>query len=94
MVNIALRTVFWQNKCLPEKYSFPYRPYRRYRSRFIDKDKEIRSKMIKRASRYGRYEYKRIPALHSKDSPFVKHSKIRRVCRQEDLKVPSKHPKK
>ena len=66
----------------------------RYNSRLIDKDKEIRSKITALASKYGRYGYKRITALLRRDNLIVNHKKVRRIWREEGLKVPRKQPKK
>ena len=66
----------------------------RYRSRLIDKDKEIRSKITELTSKYGRYGYKRITALLRRDNLIVNHKKVRRIWREEGLKVPRKQPKK
>jgi putative transposase len=50
--------------------------------------------IIRLASQYGRYGYKRITALLRVEGWQVNHKRVERIWRQEGLKVPVKHKKK
>jgi len=50
--------------------------------------------MVKLASRYGRYGYRRITALLRQEGWEVNHKRVERIWRQEGLKVPQKQPKR
>lgn len=50
--------------------------------------------MIRLASKYGRYGYKRITALLRQDGWHVNHKRVARIWREEGLKVPSRQPKR
>ncbi|WP_435641766.1 IS3 family transposase [Micavibrio aeruginosavorus] len=50
--------------------------------------------IIRLATRYGRYGYKRIAALLRVEGWRVNHKRVERIWRQEGLKVPQKHKKK
>lgn len=66
----------------------------RYQSKMKDRDSEIRAKIIALATKFGRYGYRRITALLRKEGLVVNHKKVRRIWREEGLKVPSKQPKR
>ena len=51
-------------------------------------------RMIKLASDYGRYGYRRVTALLRAEGWRVNHKRIERLWRQEGLKVPKKQPKR
>ena len=59
-----------------------------------DDQEAIRSEIIKLASKYGRYGYRRITALLRRDGWRVNHKRVERIWRQEGLKVPQKQPKR
>ena len=50
--------------------------------------------IIKLATKYGRYGYRRITALLRDSGWQVNHKRVERIWRQERLKVPKKQPKR
>ncbi len=50
--------------------------------------------IVRLATKYGRYGYKRITALLRVEGWHVNHKRVERIWRQEGLKVPHKHKKK
>lgn len=54
----------------------------------------LREDIIRLASKYGRYGYRRITALLRADGWRVNHKRVERIWRQEGLKVPNKQPKR
>ena len=50
--------------------------------------------IIRLASEYGRYGYRRVGALLRAEGWHVNHKRVARIWRREGLKVPSKQPKK
>ncbi len=50
--------------------------------------------IVKLASRYGRYGYRRITALLRADGWRVNHKRVARIWREQGLKVPKKQPKR
>ena len=54
----------------------------------------LTSDIIRLATRYGRYGYKRITALLRVEGWRVNHKRVERIWRQEALKVPQKHKKR
>lgn len=59
-----------------------------------DDEDVLRCEIIKLASKYGRYGYRRITALLRRDGWRVNHKRVERIWRQEGLKVPQKQPKR
>ena len=58
-------------------------------------DKEaLRSDIIRLATKYGRYGYRRITALLRNFGWRVNHKRVERIWRQEGLKVPKRQPKR
>jgi putative transposase len=55
---------------------------------------ELIQDVVKLASRYGRYGYRRITALLRSDGWRVNHKRVYRIWRKEGLKVPKKHSKR
>src|SRR5208282_3561874 len=55
---------------------------------------ELTEDIIRLATRYGRYGYKRITALLRVEGWVVNHKRVERIWRQEGLKVPQKHKKR
>ncbi len=51
-------------------------------------------RILKLASLYGRYGYRRITALLQREGWQVNHKRVERIWRQEGLKVPQKQPKR
>lgn len=54
----------------------------------------LRIKVIRLASTYGRYGYRRITALLKREGWQVNHKRVERIWRQEGLKVPQKQKKR
>lgn len=54
----------------------------------------MRGDIIRLASRYGRYGYRRITALLRAEGWQVNRKRVERIWREEGLKVPKKQPKK
>jgi transposase InsO family protein len=50
--------------------------------------------VVKLASRYGRYGYRRVTALLRAEGWPVNHKRVERIWRQEGLKVPRRQPKR
>ena len=50
--------------------------------------------IIRLASQYGRYGYRRITALLRMEGWHVNHKRVERIWRREGLKVPAKQPKR
>lgn len=50
--------------------------------------------IIRLATQYGRYGYRRITALLKAEGWSVNHKRVERIWRTEGLKVPAKHPKR
>lgn len=61
--------------------------------RALDEDC-LRQDIIRLATRYGRYGYKRITAMLRTEGWFVNHKRVERIWRQEGLKVPARHKKR
>lgn len=57
-------------------------------------EEALRADLIRLASQYGRYGYRRIHALLQIEGWRVNHKRIERLWREEGLKVPQKQPKK
>lgn len=70
------------------------RATQRYSSRKEEFGDRLRSDVIRLASKYGRYGYKRITALLNQDGWRVNHKRVARIWREEGLKVPPKQPKR
>jgi len=54
----------------------------------------LTNRIIERATKYGRYGYRRITALLGEEGWRVNHKRVERIWRQEGLKVPAKQPKR
>ncbi len=64
------------------------------RPKTSDDEKALTTDIIRLASQYGRYGYRRITALLRADGWRVNHKRVARIWRREGLKVPSKQPKR
>ena len=51
-------------------------------------------RIVALATRYGRYGYRRVPAILRSEGWKVNHKRVERIWRVEGWKVPSKQPKK
>lgn len=65
----------------------------RYRPK-EENEAALRADLIRLASQYGRYGYRRIHALLQAEGWRINHKRIERLWREEGLRVPQKHPKK
>ena len=70
------------------------RATQRYSPRKEEDEERLRSDVIRLASEYGRYGYKRITALLNQDGWRINHKRVARIWREEGLKVPSRQPKR
>ena len=59
----------------------------------IDED-IVTESIIRLASEYGRYGYRRIAALLGREGLQVNHKRVERIWRREGLKIPRKQPKR
>ena len=59
-----------------------------------DDEDVLTEAIIRLASEYGRYGYRRITALLRAEGWHVNHKRVERIWRHEGLKVPMKQPKK
>ena len=57
-------------------------------------EKRLTDEVVRLASRYGRYGYRRIAALLRNDGWAVNVKRVERIWRLEGLKVPKKQPKR
>lgn len=70
------------------------RSTQRYDRRVPDDEEELRNDIVKLATDYGRYGYRRIAALLYEDGWRVNHKRVERIWRQEGLKVPKRQPRR
>jgi putative transposase len=59
-----------------------------------DDEKALTEAIIRLATRFGRYGYRRITAMLRADGWRVNHKRVARIWRREGLKVPGKQPKR
>ena len=64
------------------------RPVRR------DDEDALTTGIVRLASCYGRYGYRRITVLLRREGWKVNHKRVERIWRQEGLRVPAKQPKR
>ena len=64
----------------------------RYQSVVAPGEDALTAAIIRLASQYGRYGYRRITALLRVEGWRVNHKRVERIWRREGLKVPSKQP--
>lgn len=70
------------------------RSTQRYRRRVADDEDRLRSEIVRLATEYGRYGYRRITAMLQAVGWRVNHKRVERIWKQEGLKVPAKQPKR
>lgn len=70
------------------------RSVQRYKSIRPDDEAQLRLDIMRLASRYGRYGYRRITALLKAEGWYVNHKRVERIWREEGLRVPKKQAKK
>ena len=70
------------------------RSTQRYRRVDVDDEAALTAAIVRLASAYGRYGYRRITALLRGEGWQVNHKRVERIWRREGLKVPVKQPKR
>ena len=70
------------------------RSTQRYRRVGADDEAALTEAIVRLASEYGRYGYRRGTALLRGDGWHVNHKRVERIWRREGLKVPVKQPKR
>ena len=70
------------------------RTTQRYQPAIADDEDLLTAAIIRLASQYGRYGYRRITALLRAEGWHVNHKRVERIWRREGLKVPMKQPKR
>lgn len=71
-----------------------HRSVLRYCFRREDDEEALRAAIIRLATRYGRYGYRRIHALLVIEGWKINHKRVERIWREEGLKVPQRQPKR
>ena len=66
----------------------------RYHKRLAADEEWLTQRIVKLASNYGRYGYRRVAALLHNEGWIVNHKRVQRIWRQQGLKVPQKQPKR
>jgi putative transposase len=66
----------------------------RYQARLPEKDRELVSKMLELAREHPRYGYRRVAALLRAEGWRVNNKRVRRLWRQQGLKIPKKVKKR
>ena len=65
------------------------------RARKVASDEgSLRGDIVRLASRFGRYGYRRVTDMLRIEGWGVKHKRVERIWRQEGLKVPQRQPKR
>ena len=70
------------------------RSSQRYAGLISGNGEVLRAEIVRLASQYGRYGYRRITALLRNDGWRVNHKRVERIWGQEGLKVPKRQPKR
>jgi transposase InsO family protein len=70
------------------------RSTQRYRRIGADDEAALTEAIVRLASEYGRYGYRRVTALLRREGWHVNHKRVERIWRREGLKVPVKQPKR
>jgi transposase InsO family protein len=71
-----------------------HRTSQRHTSNHVSDEASLRQDIIRLASQYGRYGYRRITALLKAEGWRINHKRVERLWRLEGLKVPAKQPKR
>jgi putative transposase len=66
----------------------------RHQSKKSEEEEVLRKDIVRLASTYGRYGYRRITALLRAEGWIVNRKRVERIWREEGLKVPVKQPKR
>jgi putative transposase len=70
------------------------RSVQRHQSNKSGEEEALRRDIVRLASVYGRYGYRRITALLRAEGWTVNHKRVERIWREEGLRVPLKQPKR
>jgi len=70
------------------------RATQRHNLHISDEEEKLTAGIIKLATQYGRYGYRRIMALLQQEGWRVNHKRVERIWRRKGLKVPQKQPKR
>ena len=70
------------------------RTTQRYDKPILEDEEILRAEIVRLASQYGRYGYRRVTAMLRNQGWLVNHKRVERIWRQEGLKVPPKQPKR
>ena len=70
------------------------RTTQRYQADTAPDEEPLTAAIVRLASVYGRYGYRRITALLRSEGWHVNHKRVERIWRREGLKVPAKQPKR
>ncbi len=70
------------------------RTSQRYQAITASDEGPLTAAIVRLASQYGRYGYRRITALLRAEGWLVNHKRVERIWRREGLKVPQKQPKR
>ena len=70
------------------------RSVQRHQSNKSGEEEVLRGDIVRLASTYGRYGYRRITALLRAEGWVVNHKRVERIWREEGLRVPRKQPKR
>jgi len=71
-----------------------HRATQRYEHRQSEFNEKLTERIIELVCGFGRYGYRRIYQLLTRESWQINHKRLERIWRQEGLKVPSKQPKR
>ena len=66
----------------------------RYQSNKSEEEEVLRGDIVRLATKYGRYGYRRITALIRAEGWVVNRKRVERIWREQGLKVPAKQPKR
>jgi len=70
------------------------RSVQHHKSKKSEREQVLRADIVRLASTYGRYGYRRITALLKMEGWAVNHKRVERIWREEGLRVPMKQPKR
>ncbi len=70
------------------------RSVQRHKSNKAEEEDVLREDIVRLASYYGRYGYRRITALLKAEGWIVNHKRVERIWREEGLRVSLKQPKR
>ena len=71
-----------------------HRTSQRHETAWDSQEVALTEDIIRLASQYGRYGYRRVADLLKAEGWSVNHKRVERIWRAEGLKVPAKYPKR